>query len=79
MIGNAQTFTCVALQPDSQRHFMRQAGRSPGFLSALNANWRICPNKSRWISCRKRFFLPLKVLRRMFRGKFLAFLTTAFR
>lgn len=39
----------------------------------------ICPNKSRWISCRKRFFLPLKVLRRMFRGKFLAFLTAAFR
>jgi hypothetical protein len=39
----------------------------------------IGPNKSRWISCRKRFFLPLKVLRRMFRGKFLAFLTAAFR
>lgn len=38
----------------------------------------IGPNKSRWISCRKRFFLPLNVLRRMFRGKFLAFLTAAF-
>ncbi len=38
----------------------------------------ISPNQSRWISCRKRFFLPLKVLRRMFRGKFLAFLGDAF-
>jgi Putative transposase/Transposase zinc-binding domain len=38
----------------------------------------IGPNESRWIPSRKRFFLPLKVLRRMFRGKFLAFLTAAF-
>jgi hypothetical protein len=38
----------------------------------------ISPDQSRWISCRKRFFLPLKVLRRMFRGKFLAFLNAAF-
>jgi hypothetical protein len=38
----------------------------------------ISPDQSRWISCRKRFFLPLKVLRRMFRGKFLAFLSDAF-
>jgi Putative transposase/Transposase zinc-binding domain len=38
----------------------------------------ISPDQSRWISCRKRFFLPLKVLRRMFRGKFLAFLSNAF-
>jgi hypothetical protein len=34
---------------------------------------------SGWIPCRKRFFLPIKALRRMFRGKFLAFLSTAFR
>ena len=34
---------------------------------------------SRWIRCRKRFFLPIRVLRRMFRGKFLAFLSSAFR
>jgi hypothetical protein len=38
----------------------------------------ISPDQSRWISCRRRFFLPLKVLRRMFRGKFLAFLNAAF-
>jgi hypothetical protein len=34
---------------------------------------------SRWIRCRKRFFLPAEVLRRKFRGKFLALLATAFR
>jgi hypothetical protein len=39
----------------------------------------IGPDKSRWVPCRKRFFLPCRVLRRMFRGKFLTFLTAAFR
>jgi hypothetical protein len=34
---------------------------------------------ARWIRCRKRFFLPAEVLRRKFRGKFLALLATAFR
>lgn len=29
--------------------------------------------------CRRRFFLPVKVLARLFRGKFLAFLRAAFR
>jgi len=38
----------------------------------------IGPGRSRWIPCRKRFFLPRRVLRRMFRGRFLAFLTAAF-
>lgn len=36
-------------------------------------------DRSRWIPCRQRFFLPVKVLRRMFRGKFLAYLGAAFR
>jgi hypothetical protein len=34
----------------------------------------ISPDGSRWISCRKRFFLPVRVLSRLFRGKFLALL-----
>ena len=34
---------------------------------------------SKWIRCRQRFFLPVKVLGRLFRGKFLAFLGAAFR
>jgi len=34
---------------------------------------------SRWISCRKNFFLPVRVLSRLFRGKFLALLQAAYR
>ncbi len=33
----------------------------------------------RWLSCRPGFFLPVAVLRRLFRGKFLALLAAAFR
>jgi hypothetical protein len=36
-------------------------------------------DRSRWVRCRQRFFLPVKVLRKLFRGKFLAFLAAAFR
>ena len=36
-------------------------------------------DRSRWIHCRRRFFLPVKVLGSLFRGKFLAFLGTAYR
>jgi hypothetical protein len=32
----------------------------------------------RWVSCRKRFFVPVRVLSRLFRGKFLALLQRAF-
>jgi hypothetical protein len=32
---------------------------------------------SRWVSCRKGFFLPVKVLSRLFRGKFVAYLKDA--
>jgi hypothetical protein len=34
---------------------------------------------TRWISCRPGFFLPVRVLRRLFRGRYLALLRTAFR
>jgi hypothetical protein len=33
---------------------------------------------SRWVSARKKFFLPVKVLSRLFRGKFVAYLRQAF-
>ena len=39
----------------------------------------ISSDRSCWIRCRKRFFLSINVLHRMFRGKFLAFLGAAFR
>src|ERR1035441_4826404 len=38
----------------------------------------LAPDGSRWIPCRRKFFLPAKVLSRLFRGKFLALLRDAF-
>jgi hypothetical protein len=38
----------------------------------------ISPDGSRWIACRKSFFLPVKVLSRFFRKKFLSHLREAF-
>ena len=38
----------------------------------------LAPDGSRWIRCRPKFFLPVKVLSRLFRGKFLALLRDAF-
>jgi hypothetical protein len=39
----------------------------------------ISPDGSRWIACRKSFFLPVRVLGRLFRNKFLKSLRSAFR
>jgi hypothetical protein len=39
----------------------------------------LAPDHSRWISSRRSFFLPIKVLSRVFRGKFVAALKAAFR
>lgn len=39
----------------------------------------LCPDRSRWVRCRRRFLLPVPVLRKMFRGKFLSLLAAAFR
>jgi hypothetical protein len=38
----------------------------------------LAPDHSRWISSRRSFFLPVKVVSRVFRGKFVAGLKTAF-
>jgi hypothetical protein len=38
----------------------------------------LAPDGSRWVSCRPGFFLPVRVLGRLFRGKFLALLRAAF-
>jgi hypothetical protein len=39
----------------------------------------IALDQRRWISCRRRFLFPVKVLSRLFRAKFVAYLKTAFR
>jgi hypothetical protein len=36
------------------------------------------PNRQRWIPCRKSFFLPIRVLSRLFRGLFLHYLQKAY-
>jgi hypothetical protein len=38
----------------------------------------LSPDRTRWIACRPNFFLPVRVLSRLFRGKLLAFLRDAF-
>jgi hypothetical protein len=38
----------------------------------------IGPDHSRWIACRQQFLLPVKVLSRLFRAKFMAYLKEAF-
>jgi hypothetical protein len=45
-----------------------------GLACAVNGR---CQEPARWVACRPGFFLPVRVLSRLFRGKFLAALTAA--
>jgi len=57
-------------------------GTKPSSSSTLHCivpGGGIAPDRRRWISCRRQFLFPVKVLSRVFRGKFIAFLKTAFR
>jgi hypothetical protein len=38
----------------------------------------LSPGKARWVSCRKGFFIPVRVMSALFRGKFLAYLKDRF-
>jgi hypothetical protein len=85
--ANAHTLLEIASDP-------RHLGAQIGFFSVLHtwdqrlqhhphvhcvlAAGGITPDHSRWISSRRSFFLPIKVLSRVFRGKFIAGLKTAF-
>jgi len=84
----AETLLTIAADP-------RRLGADIGFLAVLHTwNQKmlhhphlhcvvpaggLSVDRSRWIACRRPFFLPVKVLGRMFRGKFLAYLGAAFR
>ena len=84
----AQTLLEVARDP-------RHLGATIGFLAILHTwtqtllhhphlhcvvpGGGLSPDGTRWIACRDHFFLPVKVLSRVFRGKFLAFLDEAAR
>jgi hypothetical protein len=85
---SAETLLEIARDP-------RHLGAEIGFFSVLHtwnqhlqhhphihcvlAAGGVAPDHSRWISSRPSFFLPRKVLRRVFRAKFAAGLKTAFR
>jgi hypothetical protein len=74
---------------------LRHLGAEIGFLAVLHTwgqnlhlhphvhcvvpGGGISPDGSRWVSCRPGFFLPVRVLSRLFRGKFLSLLGEAFR
>jgi hypothetical protein len=86
--ASAATLLEVARDP-------RHLGAEIGFFSVLHTwNQRLqhhphvhcviaagglAPDHTSWISSRRTFFLPVKVLGRVFRGKFIAGLKTAFR
>jgi hypothetical protein len=81
----AQTLLQIARDP-------RHLGAHIGFLAILHT-WTqtllhhphihcvvpggLSPDRTRWIGCRNNFFLPVKALSRLFRGKFLALLDAA--
>ena len=85
--ASAETLLEVARDP-------RHLGAEIGFFSVLHSwNQRLqfhphahcvlaagglSPDHTRWISSSRRFFLPIKVLSRVFRGKFVAGLKAAF-
>ena len=86
--ASAETLLEIARDP-------RHLGAEIGFFSVLHTwNQRLqhhphihcvlaagglAPDRSRWIASQPSFFLPIRVLRRVFRGKFVAGLKTAFR
>jgi hypothetical protein len=85
---SAETITQVAADP-------AHLGAEVGLLSVLHTwgqnlhlhphvhcvvpGGALAPSGDRWVACRPGFFLPVKVLSRVFRGKFLAQLEEAFR
>src|ERR1700678_2189140 len=85
--ASAETLLQIARDP-------RHLGAEIGFFTVLHtwdqrlqhhphvhcvvAAGGLAPDRSRWISSRRSFFLPVKVLSRVFRGKFVAGLKTAF-
>src|SRR5438128_2660067 len=83
----AETLLQIAADP-------RHLGARIGFLAVLHTwgqslhhhphlhcvvpGGGIAPDQCRWISCRRQFLFPVKVLSRLFRAKFVAYLKNAF-
>jgi Putative transposase/Transposase zinc-binding domain len=60
-------------------HTWNQQMRLHPHLHCLVPSGGIAPDHSRWILCRRRFFLPVKVLGKRFRRQFLLLLSKAYR
>ena len=58
-------------------HTWGQALQHHPHLHCVVPGGGLSPDHSRWIGCRKGFFLPVMVLSRLFRGKFVAYLKDA--
>jgi len=54
-------------------HTWGQALQHHPHLHCVIPGGGLSPDRLRWVSCRKGFFLPVKVLSRLFRGKFVAY------
>jgi hypothetical protein len=83
-------FRCVAETLQTIAGDPRHLGGEIGFIAILHTwgqtmhhhphvhcvvpGGGLSPDRKRWVSCRKDFFLPVAVLSRLFRGKFLAYL-----
>jgi Putative transposase/Transposase zinc-binding domain len=83
----AETLLRIAADP-------KHLGAQSGFLAVLHTwgqnlqhhphlhcivpGGGIAPDRSRWIACRPQFFLPVRVLSRFFRNKFVAYVKQAF-
>ena len=66
-------FGCLALL-----HTWGQTVLAHPHLHCVIPGGGISPDGKRWVRCRDGFFLPVRVMSRMFRGKFLALLQGAF-
>jgi hypothetical protein len=60
-------------------HTWSQNLRHHPHLHCLVPSGGLAPDHSRWVATRPRFFLPVRVLSRIFRGKLLAFLKQGYR
>jgi hypothetical protein len=86
--ASAETLLQIAADP-------AHLGAEIGFLSVLHtwgqnlhlhphvhcvvSGGGLAPGGDRWVACRPGFFLPVRVLSRVFRGKFLSYMEDAFR
>ena len=60
-------------------HTWRQTLMDHPHLHCIVTGGGLSQDRLRWVPCKEEFFLPIKVLSRLFRGKFLAYLKEAYR